>query len=518
MSKSLILPIIAGIALLVGTFLLYACTRSSGELPLVRGVRVTYTESDADFTNPERGFYRYSETRTSQFTPLDATELRGYRSPQQLPSANYEVASTLVFRYYILDNFRDGPISDVVLSALGTDMDAVRSAGVKIIPRFVYTVTSMAGDCPEGFICPPYGDAPKAVVLGHIEQLKPFFEQHADVIASVQMGFIGTWGEQYYSDYFGDPSGNGGQDYRLTDTNWQDRLDVLRALLEAVPDDRMVQVRYPQIKQRYVYGIDAPVGSEPLSAAEAFTATDKARIGLHNDCFLSGPNDIGTYEDYGNSSRPRSSDAAVVTTLRNYMKEEGRYVVVGGETCSDDYGPQNDCESAGIAQQEFADMHYSYLNAHYNNAVNNDWQDGGCMDAIKRNLGYRLVLKEATLPDRAFRGAESRISLQLVNNGYAAPFNARPLRLILRNRADGSAISVPVQQDVRTWHTGAVQFTAQVLIPDDIPAGTYELLLHLPDAYESLADKPEYAIRLANEEVWEEDTGYNRLHHDVVVK
>lgn len=80
-------------------------------------------------------------------------------------------------------------------------------------------------------------------------------------------------------------------------------------------------------------------------------------------------------------------------------------------------------------------MHYSYLNAHYNNAVNNDWQDGGCMDAIKRNLGYRLVLKEATLPDQASRGAESLISLNLVNNGYAAPFNARPLRLILRNRA-----------------------------------------------------------------------------------
>lgn len=86
------------------------------------------------------------------------------------------------------------------------------------------------------------------------------------------------------------------------------------------------------------------------------------------------------------------------------------------------------------------------------------------------------------------------------------------------NRADGSVVSVPLQQDVRTWHTGAVQFDAQVLIPEDTPTGTYELLLHLPDAYESLADRPEYAIRLANEEVWEEDTGYNRLHHDIVVK
>lgn len=498
--------------------LVYACTQAVGDLPLIQGVHITYTESDADFPNPERGFYRYSETRTSNFTPLDADELQGYRNPQQTSSANYEVVSTLVFRYYILDNFQDAPISATILSAMDADMDAVRAAGVKIIPRFVYTVTSTSGDCPEGFICPPYGDAPKAVVLNHIQQLAPFFQQHADVIACVQMGFIGTWGEQYYSDYFGDPSGNGGQDYRLTDANWQDRLEVLQALLEAVPEDRMVQVRYPQIKQRYVYGVDASIDSAPLSEAEAFTGTDKARIGVHNDCFLSGPNDIGTYEDYGNDSSPRTSNAAVVNTLRNYMKEEGQYVVVGGETCSDDYSPQNDCESAGIAQQEFADMHYSYLNAHYNNAVNNDWQDGGCMENIKRNLGYRLVLKEATLPDQTFRGTQTNLSISLENKGYASPFNPRPLLLILRHVANGAVVPVPIEQDVRTWHSGAIQLNAQVLIPPDMPVGEYELLLHLPDAYHSLADRPEYCIRFANDEVWEAVTGYNRLKHMVQVK
>ncbi|WP_233632613.1 DUF4832 domain-containing protein [Parapedobacter sp. ISTM3] len=505
-------------AALLASLLIYACTQAAGDLPLVQGVHITFRESDADFPNPERGFYRYSETRTSNFTPLDAETLRSYRDPQLIGSANYSVVSTLVFRYYILDNFRDGPISAAILDALDAEMDAVRAAGVKIIPRFVYTVTSTGGDCPEGFICPPYGDAPKAVVLQHIEQLTPYFRQHADVIACVQMGFIGTWGEQYYSDYFGDPSGNGGQGYRLTDANWRDRLDVLQALLAAVPEDRMVQVRYPQFKQRYVYGIDAPVDAAPLSADEAFTGTDKARIGVHNDCFLSGPNDIGTYEDYGNDSSPRLSDAAVVNALRNYMKAEGQYVVVGGETCSDDYSPQNDCEPAGIAQQEFAAMHYSYLNAHYNHAVNNDWQDGGCMDAIKRNLGYRLVLKEATLPDQAFRGAQATLSITLENKGYAPPFNRRLPILVLRQVSGGEEVAIPIAHDVRTWKTGVIQLNAQVSIPQDMAAGEYELLLHLPDAYDTLAHRPEYSIRLANEEVWEAATGYNRLHHTVQVK
>ena len=62
------------------------------------------------------------------------------------------------------------------------------------------------------------------------------------------------------------------------------------------------------MKQRYVYGVDAPTSSTALTDAEAFSGTDAARIGFHNDCFLSSPNDYGTYDDYGNSSSP-SADA-----------------------------------------------------------------------------------------------------------------------------------------------------------------------------------------------------------------
>ena len=117
--------------------------------------------------------------------------------------------------------------------------------------RFCYTVAN-SGSCPEGFICPKYGDAPKNIVLNQIAQLKPLLQDNADVIACLQMGFIGTWGENYYSDYFGDPSSNGKG--KLTDKNWSDKNEVLKALLDALPQSRMIQVRTPQMKQRYVYG------------------------------------------------------------------------------------------------------------------------------------------------------------------------------------------------------------------------------------------------------------------------
>ncbi|RVT96468.1 DUF4832 domain-containing protein [Mucilaginibacter limnophilus] len=494
------------------------CKDKADNLVKVEKVNVTYTESNEDFPNPERGFYRYSETHASDFSLLDANELKSYRTTQAIEGANYQVLSTLVFRYYILDNVTSAPIPASFITNIGKDMAAARTAGVKLIPRFVYTVRQTAGNCPEGFICPPYGDAPKSVILGHIAQLKPVLQENADVIACVQLGFIGVWGEQYYSDFFGDASTNGGQENKLLDQNWLDRGEVISAMLEAVPQDRMIQVRYPQIKQRFLYGINALITSAPLSDANAFTTADNARIGFHNDCFMASSNDFGTYEDYGNSSSPRVSGGGVVNTLRDYLSNDSKYVAVGGETCSDGYSPANDCEPGGKIQEEFATMHYSYINAHYNNEVNNDWQDGGCMDNIKRNLGYRFVLQSAVLPDNVVHGTNLNIVLNLKNAGYASPFNKRPAKLVLRNKANGELKSFDLTTDVRKWFSGAVKVEEAVKIPSDFPAGEYELLLSLPDAYASIASRPEYSIRFANEGVWEAETGFNKLNHTISVK
>jgi hypothetical protein len=60
---------------------------------------------------------------------------------------------------------------------------------------------------------------------------------NADVIACLQMGFIGTWGENYYSDYFGDPSSKWQRENWLI-KNWSDKNEVLKALLNALPQSQ----------------------------------------------------------------------------------------------------------------------------------------------------------------------------------------------------------------------------------------------------------------------------------------
>ena len=191
---------------------------------------------------------------------------------------------------------------------------------------------------------------------------------------------------------------------------------------------------------------------------------------------------------------------------------------MGGETCDDEYSPQNDCENAGMAQTELKKLHYSYLNSAYNNEVNNDWQTGGCMNDIKKNLGYRFVLQDASFPSVVNTGTNFIFSINLENKGYASPFNARPLKLIMRKENSTEEFVFDLPGDVRKWYAGAVKINASVPINSTMPKGRYELFLFLPDKYSSIAKRPEYAIRFANENSWEANTGYNKLMATVTIR
>ncbi len=469
---------------------------------------VNYSASAADILNPERGFYRPTITFSSNHAPLDSATIANWRIPYTPWQATYSVATTLVHRYYVLDDFVTSPISASYLAAIQADFDEARKGGAKLIIRFSYTNTAPTGTCGN-WICPPYGDATKAQVLQHIAQLKPYFQTNKDIILAVQMGFIGVWGENYYTDYFGDASVS---PFILTTTNWEDRNEVLDSLLNAVPLDRSVQVRYPQLKQRLVYGTGAPTLSPSMVLSEAYQETQKARIGFHNDCFLASADDFGTYADYG----PPVSQSDTIN-LKPYQEADTQFVPMGGETCSA-YNPVDDCASAGgRADTEMRRFHFSYLNSDYNNAaVNNDW-DGVCLDDIKRNLGYRLLLVNGTFPNTASPEESISINLTLKNDGYAAPFNRRGAEIVLRNAASGDLFFAPLDNDPRYWFSGTHSITQTLCLPPNIPIGSYDLLLNLPDPEPSLFDNPLYAIQLANSSMWESSTGYNDLGHTLTI-
>jgi PKD repeat protein/photosystem II stability/assembly factor-like uncharacterized protein len=460
---------------------------------------VTYTPSTEDFANPERGFMQFTETHSNDYVPLNAAELSSWRNlhnPGGDPAANYSIYASLIYRGFYLEDFKNGPISMAYLNALQQDFNAARQAGVKLVIRFAYTQKDSA----------PFGDAPKNIVLQHITQLKPYLQANADVIAVLQMGFIGAWGEGYYTDYFGFGS--------LNTQNWTDRTAVVNALLDALPPERSVQVRVPQLKQRVVYGVNAPTTAAPLTAVEAWQNTPKARIGFHNDCFISSESDVGTYENYD------FNGGEDTLHLKPYFAADSRYVPVGGETCGD-WNPYSDCTSqaGGHAQDEMARMHFSYLNSGWFNDANNDWVSGGCMSEIQKRLGYRLELQNSEVSTEARPGQSVSVKIVLKNVGFAAPFNARKGKILLRNTVTNALWQVDLPEDPRSWLPGNQNYVIQhsFCLPGDLPIGDYDLLFQLADPSPALSNRPEYAIRLANDGVWEAATGFNKLLQQISV-
>jgi len=471
----------------------------------------TYTVSNEDFANPERGFYIQADSYASAPSPVPNSLANWRMNGRNSPGNTYTAKISLILRLFYLDTFVSAPISSNFLNSMQADFDSIRTQGCKAVVRFAYNQDQTR----------PFNEPTKARILAHIEQLKPLLQKNADVIAALQQGFIGAWGEGYYTDIF---YTNG----MATPQNWADRAEVLNALLAALPSQRMVQVRVPQQKQKHVYGTAAATGAAPISPAEAFSGSNAARIGFHNDCYLADTTDFGTFSDYDFNAGTSSQD---ISNLRTYAALEGRYAPVGGETCAIN-PPTDDCASAGGgADTDMAFSHYSYINQGYNADVNDDWAAQGCIENIKRRLGYRLQLVTGRFRTAAQPGQVIPVSLEITNSGYAAMYNPRGLELVLRHTVSGQKLFAALSRDTdaRRWLPGSnYVVNAQLSLPTNLLAGNYDLLLNLPDPAPALYATVAYSARLANSnvlssagvplgDVWEAATGYHRLRQTLTV-
>jgi hypothetical protein len=424
---------------------------------------VTYVPTTADFPNPERGFHNDIELMSSG----DFSDVRrkGY---------------TLARAYIRLDEYRNRPLPTAFLTRLNQQFQLVRTAGIKVIPRFSYNFPTGESDMAKA------PDASLNLTIAHINQLKPILGRNADVIAVVQGGFIGAWGEWH-------SSGNGLD-------RPQPKAKILTALLAAVPTNRMVQLRYPNdIKTNY---------PQALTMATAFRGNRQARIGFKNDCFLANQSDAGTYEPD-------------LSGLKNYISKSAPFIAVGGETCQE--SPSEHRSDCPTAEAELARFHWSYLNANFYEPVLDRWRQAGCYPKISRNLGYRIQLVRSNFPTQLQRNQQLSGNFIIKNVGYASPFNPRGLELILRQRQTGKIYHLPILKslskthDPRFWlpQIGEISVDVKAKIPQTAPTGGYDLLLNLPDPMSKLANRAEYSIRLANDQTWEAQTGFNSLRRTV---
>lgn len=411
-------------------------------------VETSFTVSTAEIANPERGMYVWAADNLLLWTQADADSQfqQGYR---------------VVYAAVRLDAYAATTLPASLMTQLNERFAIARRAGLKVVPRFLYNYPENETEYQN------VKDAPLSRVLGHIDQLKPVLADNADVIAYLQAGFIGAWGEWHTS------SNN------LTAVT--PRTQIRDALLAALPTSRFLQLRYPA----YLMAWAPQVPSWRDGSAAS-------RIGAHNDCFLASTTDVGTYSD----------NAATRQTERNYIAALSRVAPFGGETCNpaDEQNPTPRTNCADILA-EGRQFGLSYLNnSYYRDIFHTRWEQQGCMAEVKRSIGYRFELTTLRHTAAVTAGQSGELLLTVKNSGWARAFNPRAVQLLFKHKTSGAVVRVTLPSvDPRTWlPTTTSTVSAGFTVPAGTPTGAYDVLLALPDGATSLAGDVRYSVRPAN--------------------
>lgn len=477
--KNTLLSLIIAICLLLGADVFggqaYAESFSSEGLS---ATQIQTQETTEKLSNPERGFYNILSISCTDEALGDGASLRN--TAMRIQASGIMLIEFQINLKAFVGNGKpdsdpdatvDRAISAQGLAQIRQAFSILRESGLKAVTRVVYDSDGVAN--PE----PAF-----PMLMQHIEQLSPIFHENEDVIYVVEAGFIGMYGEWHSTKY---PEA----DYRI---------QVVNALLDAVPQSRAVNLRTPNFYRMCV-------GQGPIDESIGFNGSDAARVGQHNDAFLASETDMGTYP-----SGKREQELA-------WLNSHTKYTPFGGEACA--VSTYNDLNNA---IREIKLTHCQYLNETYNVAVKDKWkatvyqgeneayQGQTGYKYIEDHLGYRFVLREASMETQPVQGSAWNLRIAVENTGFGNLCNDREADLILEK--DGKYYQAQIDTDPRKWWSGETQIMELTFsLPSDIEPGEWNAYLKLPDASPSLTEDTRYAIRFANADVWDGDLGANYL-------
>jgi hypothetical protein len=113
-------------------------------------------------------------------------------------------------------------------------------------------------------------------------------------------------------------------------------------------------------------------------------------------------------------------------------------------------------------------------------------------DDFQRKMGYRFILRRLEYSKTVEAGTMMPVHMWWLNAGVAPIYAEYDLAMQLRSSQSSTLIRIPV--DVRKWLPGDAVFDGTVYVPEELAAGTYQVLIGMLDRR---TDQP--AIRFANE-------------------
>ena len=189
-------------------------------------------------------------------------------------------------------------------------LEVHRKNGVKVLFRPRYDEPESEGK-PSGCTingAPVFHADSKDCQFNHIDAIAEMLGNYRDVIAYIQAGYLGRWGEWNADEYSLEVNGPLLHSYT-------DRSDIIDRVLSAYAAAGVLQ----DVELR-----------RPVFAKEVVDRNSGANVGLHNDCFMSNDGDFGTYATTFPNSPVQFDDyvEAMEWAVAHTAKAS-----FGGETC-----------------------------------------------------------------------------------------------------------------------------------------------------------------------------------------
>ena len=402
----------------------------------------------------------------------------------------------------------DYDLDETFFNAWRQTLDNCRKNGCMVGLRFRYDANGKENPEPATF----------DKVLEHIQQIKDskIITDNKDIIAFVETGFVGKWGEQHGGKY----------------TTVDYKAKLLEAMYQAIPESIPITVRTPDTFAKFV-GIDRSELDKPEYYYRIMTVENTGeainegpflpnydRIGLYNDGYMGSDTDLGTYED-----------REIETNWLNHFTENTYF---GGEFSGDiKYAGQFDTYLPENAIPEMYKTRLSYINGNIfqmykeytygedydvNGADNSAYYGQSVFQFIRDHIGYRFVLRKAENSEKVKQGGQLVTSFDVENTGFANPVFSPWSYLILEK--DGKFYEKSIPMDGHGWKSCKMSknsFTWQ--LPDGIETGKWNIYLRISAIadrcenydYQKDIGLPNYGIRFANEGVWDSKLGANYL-------
>lgn len=379
---------------------------------------VTFTESSRILKNPNRGFYHiWGFYITDESMDWENVIL----------SKGVDDGFSLELVEINLQEYRDGLISDKGIRNLKELFEGLTKQDKHYVVRFLYDWDGRNMEVEPSNI---------DIIVGHIKQLKPILQKHADSIFVLQSLLVGDCGEIH--------------DTKFADTK---SLRILASELAAVStSDTYLAVRTPvqwrKITQTY--------GNKKLKENSPY----KNRLGLYNDGMLGNVYDCGTY---GDQKRKQAGKYKAWTREEEIDFQDNlcRAVPNGGEVVL--VNEYNDIDRAICDMEK---MHITYINQDHDLQVMEKWRNSTVdtddifdgMDGIsymQARLGYRLVLRKCQM-QHAFWKDKLYIRLDISNSGFAPIYKACDASLIFVPKTeDGNRYSIQVSHHLQELAGGS---------------------------------------------------------------